>query len=490
MSTAEADAQDGILSALQARFARRYLPYSVAAAELLFEMKLDLLVALTSSEMMMSGAVEALALETADLTLYVNARQRCQRVPAAKCRALRETLASFGRRMDTHCSTPSWLSRAEVRVAASNVFDTASSGNTQPSAGHKEDGWLDIAEEFVTTLYAPLGDGFDAAVTTSATSVENKGDDFRERTFDAALYGELTSRGVRQTLALLNDAVGTVGSGDDFDFVDLGSGTGKVVLDVAALSAMSRRAAGDFAVDPALPLMRSVAASYGIELDETRAGVADDAARLLADVAVHAPALSAPNSAEAGVANLVYGIDCRSLPKNSAAATAPQLANGVSAVELSCQQGDMVEWIDAYRRGHYIGATATRVAAMRQPSSNTQLIVFCCGVAFDRPFVVRLLQALFSPAAACSDTTHHSLSGGGDCASNRVVAGGVFLIREWPWAIAEPPQAVEEPSVHSLRAAFAARGLEVRSAHVSTTWMDEAPAFVVGRWGSALQGLR
>lgn len=115
--------------------------------------------------------------------------------------------------------------------SASCVADGAEGAFIGNNLHSLPDEFLDDADATLQKVYVDLPDGF------AMDEVEERG------CVSSALYGELTPRGVRQLVAFMREA-GATTSVRGASFVDMGSGTGKVVLDVALLCPELSRAIG------------------------------------------------------------------------------------------------------------------------------------------------------------------------------------------------------------------------------------------------------
>lgn len=393
--------------------------------------------------------------------------------------------------------------RAEAEAAAANANAVASSysaeGNTnpqQPSASKRSvfqlEGplrqlpttFIDASHAFVERLYDGLPDGYGAVGPACSNECATDGGaapeaaaafadaDARHNPF---LYGEVTSEGVRQVLAELRrplvvdekassspsaaDALegGAVTSSLDDEsliFVDLGSGTGKMVVEAAHLLVSEEEEEGTAGSDKS----RCRHAAVGIELDSGRAAVAAKAM-----VSIKRKAVSA-----------LLGDEDEVSASSSSESFAPppphviqRLARGGA---LRFEEGDFLAWL----QNADTSSSLLQQSAHSTQQRNRSAVLFCCGVGFGDAFVREICDAIesFRLKGLASAAGASESPAGGALVS---LAAAVLLFRSHP---------TDHPLYTSAVAAAVAAGSSLSGNDVvtiSTSWMDEAPAMVL-RW--------
>lgn len=321
--------------------------------------------------------------------------------------------------------------------------------------------FIDRSHEFVEKLYFGLPDGYESTCLDGENDKKKEGNRTTEHAAAAArhvcesyfipkgkrsdgavevgcddnhnpfLYGEVTSKGLRQVLTKMGVPIAVEaerGSSDtDWLFVDLGSGTGKMVVEASHIL-LSSGGCGPRAAN-------SHHVSIGVELDPKRAAVAELALNKIKKEAMDA---------------LIDGsCGCEEDDVN-AADVRMRMVDGKS-IRFVC--GDFLAWLTSED-----GLSRTVSDSDGCTKRKRRVALFCCGVGFGEAFVHEICNAI--------DTFRKRNEDGG-----APLATAVLLFRNHP---------VDHPLYHSAREGSAGE-LGVKQTLISTSWMDEAPAMVL-RW--------
>ena len=201
--------------------------------------------------------------------------------------------------------------------------------------------FLDTSHEFVENIYFKLPTGFGAAdnqVMIPHIALAAREEDLNGN-HNPFLYGEVSASGTR---TLLTDVIlpmlksAKLEERRSFTFVDLGSGTGKLVTELAHLVMNATRTAVSY------PLLSAPSSFIGIELDSYRAGIAQQA---FSDAAFQAA---------------FFGTQ--------------------KEVDVRFYSGDMFELLPTIVSGE---------------QGQQQHLLFCCGVGFSDEFVVKLCDLIY-----------------------------------------------------------------------------------------------
>lgn len=305
--------------------------------------------------------------------------------------------------------------------------------------------FLDPAHCFLEHMYLGLDKGYGV----SAAAVGKQDADG-----DAYLYGEVTPAGVRQMLAFpeiqralgrtLDDAVARCNSLEDpvvvagpsrSYFLDLGSGTGKLVVEaccvlnghlVDALRGPEKDVEGgvetpDFRRH--LSSNTNLVVCVGVELAEERHRIAMEALRRSSDALLHATKASPSPSPAAP------------LPTCMPACVAAADVGGLELAQVYC-----ADFFDPI------------------PHEALVAVCFACALGFDAALTKKLCDRILSMVSGKG-------GGGGGGGSGGSLTCAVLLIRR-----------PDEVAAHDL---FAKAAKTRRDVVIATTWMDEAPAIVL-----------
>lgn len=378
---------------------------------------------------------------------------------------------------------------------------------TENSSSNRSKKFVDEADMFVTSLYEqlPSGYGTTCSVSEDHEAAAASSSPSSSSSFDPFLYGEIEPVGVRQLAGFMLDAAVTAsskkvvttanddgGSNDDkvgkikfseLFFVDLGSGVGKCVLDMALFcnchvssKTMMPPTPSLSWDDKSIPLVSSI----GIELEPDRAAIAATAWQFVA--------VSPEQELETIKEKLAAK---KQRDRNSGGAASPTSSDddddddddGVVAENMSDTFGRTVYHRTRFVHGDMLSSPCFYIKSSFQHFNSETfslandyrgaVFTFCCGVAFDKGMCQKIVEKVLS--AFCFDA--HS---GERDDTLLVLIGAVFLFREWPYADSVSRAEVPQRRTYGLPSRFE-REWQVKKIVLATSWMNEAPAFLLCR---------
>lgn len=414
------------------------------------------------------------------------------------------------------CADFEYVSNTDKAKKNGEADDDDEVGNMNIAGVNCDDAVIDVLRH----AYKGVPSGFTAEVQED------------EKASTATLYGELTSRGVRQLYSLIQEECArlqpqayqqqeTDETDDetvktdviDIDFVDLGSGGGRVCIELALLAAARAKATDEScennttasSLAPLLPVLRCTDTSSALSFHtlppqtaETRPTKTQIVSRKRPNLRFHSVS---------GIEYCQGRWDSSRLALSRLSERAQQEQNEKAKEKEKDQRSTSCCFLDKlparteFHRGDLLQAADMLQFDTADTADNTDngeaegqitatarsvrpLVFFCCGVAFDLPFVTQMCDMV------------HSMGKGGGGGGGRRPVVCVFLLVHVPEDHAlfrehfdnnikkQNKETTENSDTNSHVVAKTAGNeyeYSVRQSVLEATWMEKHPAWVISQ---------